>query len=153
MYVMDGAKKRDPERRWRLPDRILFGHGACAILAGVYLHSPPLPGFFAERIIPDEGYWGNHIYVTNGHLAFDYHGYSLRKRLLAHHRKVFVAQSDAAWNCRIERVDFPLLSTEELNARKMLGPDQYSGDILTRAQRFIDRIEHASASKRAAARG
>jgi hypothetical protein len=45
MYILKPGIKRDPERRWALPDRIFFGHGACHILAGVYLENPPLRGF------------------------------------------------------------------------------------------------------------
>nr|WP_256478364.1 hypothetical protein [Notoacmeibacter sp. MSK16QG-6] len=146
---MDPAKKHDPERRWALPDRIFFGHGACHILAGAYLRNPPLPGFYAERIIPAEGYWGNHIYATNGKLAFDYHGYSTRSRLLAHHRKGWSGAYEG-WDCVIEIVDFDLFSTSELNSRKMLGPDQYRYDPISRARQFIDRVDHAKASAKAA---
>ncbi len=34
MYVLKRGIKKDPERRWALPDRIFFGYGACHILAG-----------------------------------------------------------------------------------------------------------------------
>lgn len=80
MYVLKHGIKRNPEKRWALPDRIFFGHGACAILAGTFLEHPPLEGFYGERIIPAENFSGNHIYVTNGMIAFDYHGYCARER-------------------------------------------------------------------------
>lgn len=54
MYVLKHGIKRNPEKRWALPDRIFFGHGACAILAGTFLKHSPLEGFYAERIIPGE---------------------------------------------------------------------------------------------------
>ena len=147
MYVLKPGTKKDPLRRWALPDRIFFGHGACAILAGAYLKHPPLGGFHAERIIPAEGFAGNHIFVTDGVLAFDYHGYSLRARLLGHHEKSWAGRH-AGWNCRLETVDFDLLDTAELNRRKMLGPDQYLHDPVARAERFIGRIDHAAAADR-----
>ncbi|TGS09904.1 hypothetical protein EN830_35295, partial [Mesorhizobium sp. M1C.F.Ca.ET.187.01.1.1] len=87
MYVLKHGIKKNPEKRWALPDRIFFGHGACAILAGTFLKHPPLEGFYGERIIPGEGFSGNHIYVTNGVIAFDYHGYCARERLLEHHAR------------------------------------------------------------------
>jgi hypothetical protein len=145
MYVLKPGIKKDPIRRWALPDRIFFGHGACAILAGAYLKRPPLAGFHAERIIPAEGFSGNHIYVTDGVLAFDYHGYSGRERLLAHHRRGWAGRN-AGWDCSIERVDFDLLDTGELNQRKMLGPDQYLHDPVARAERFIGRTGHVEAA-------
>jgi hypothetical protein len=145
MYVLKPGIKADPHRRWSLPDRVFFGHGACHILAGVFLDQPPLPGFYSERVVPTEGFPGNHVYVTNGVVAFDYHGYSRRERLLEHHKRVWSSQYDG-WLGAIERVDFELLSTTDLNARKMRGPDQYLHDPIPRARRFIEQRDHAKAA-------
>jgi hypothetical protein len=147
MYILKHGIKKDPVRRWALPDRIFFGHGACHILAGVFLRVPPMRGFHAERIVPAEGFAGNHIYVTDGTLAFDYHGYSGRERLLAHHAKGWSGYRPG-WSATIETVAFDLLDTTELNRRKMLGPDQYLHDPKARAQMFIDRIYHAKRAER-----
>jgi hypothetical protein len=148
MYLLKPGIKRDPERRWALPDRIFFGHGACHILAGVFLLRSPHPGFYAERIVPGEGYAGYHVYVTDGQIAFDYHGYCNRMRLLLHHTAAWSKQYPEGWNCTLEVVDFNLLDTGELNKRKMLGPDQYGHDPIPRAYRFIDRIDHHVPAKR-----
>jgi hypothetical protein len=148
MYHLKHGIKRNPERRWALPDRIFFGHGACAILAGAFLRNPPLEGFYAERIVPDEGFFGNHYYVTDGWVAFDYHGYSGRERLLEHHAKGW-AGDYPGWGCRIEVVDFDMLDTGELNRNKMLGPDQYLHDPIARAEAFIARVDHPKAFARA----
>lgn len=143
MYRLKPGVKQDPARRWALPDRVFFGHGACHILAGVYLSRPPQPGFYAERVLPGDGFAGNHIFVTNGVVAFDYHGCSKRLNLLQHHTAAWAKNSDPGWHCTLQRVDFDLLNTAALNARKMLGPDQYAGDPITRAAAFISRIDHA----------
>ncbi|WP_205520547.1 hypothetical protein [Tropicibacter sp. Alg240-R139] len=119
---MKPGVKKDPERRWALPDRVIFGNGACHILAGVYLQAPPLPGFYAERTLPGDGFAGNHIYVTDGTVAFDYHGCSLRHLLLRYYTNNWAEEYTQGWHCRLERVAFNLLSTQALNARKMLGP-------------------------------
>ena len=145
IYQLKPGIKRDPERRWALPDRIFFGHGACHILAGVYLRETPLPGFYAERIIPQAELGGNHIYVTDGRIAFDYDGYSALLALLRHHTSGWSKRYADDWSCSLERVDFDLLSTEDLNARKMLGPNQYLCDPIARAQRFLARIRHGEA--------
>ena len=150
MYVLKPGIKTDPHRRWSLPDRVFFGHGACHILAGVFLDQPPLPGFYAERIVPAEGLYGNHVYVTDGVIAFDYHGYSIRARLLEHHKRTWSCQHDG-WFCAIERVDFKLLSTADLNMRRMLGPDQFLHDPIPRARRFIEQRDHANAAAKALA--
>jgi hypothetical protein len=151
MYVLKSGIKKDPVRRWALPDRIFFGHGACHILAGTYLRLLPLEGFRAERIVPADGFSGNHVYVTDGEVAFDYHGYSLRERLLAHHRKGWTARYPG-WDCEILHVDFDLLDRSELNRRKMLGPDQYLDDPVERARRFIVQFDHERAADGARAR-
>jgi hypothetical protein len=149
MYVMKPGMKRDPQKRWALPDRIFFGHGACHILAGVYLREAPLAGFHAERVIPEAGLPGNHIYVTDGQIAFDYHGYSRRVDLLDHHSRCWSRQHQG-WTCRIELADFDLLDTVQLNQRKMLGPDQFYEDPTPRARRFVARVNHVPASQKAA---
>lgn len=146
MYRLKPGIKQDPERRWALPDRIFFGHGACHILAGVFLSAPPLPGFYAERIIPGEGFSGNHIYVTDGEIAFDYHGYCGRAALLQHHVSGWTAGSAPGWNYVLERVAFDLLSTVDLNDRQMRGPDQYWCNPIPRAQAFIARFSDAAKS-------
>jgi hypothetical protein len=146
VYRLKPNIKRDPQRRWSLPDRIFFAHGACHILAGVYLDDPPLAGFYAERIITGDGFAGSHIFVTDGVLAFDFHGYSSRARLLKHHTSMWAGDYEEGWNCALERVHFDLLCKMELNCRKMLGPDQYYGDPISRSKTFINKINHVEAA-------
>jgi hypothetical protein len=148
MYVLKPGIKADPHRQCSLPDRVFFGYGACHILAGVFLDQPPLPGFYAERVVPAEGFLGNHVYVTNGVIAFDYHSYSSRDRLLEHHKRVWSSQYNS-WLCAIERVNYKLLYTADLNMRQMRGPDQYLHDPIPRARRFIEQREHADAAAKA----
>ena len=150
MYVLKPGIKQDPIKRWALPDRIFFGHGACHILAGAYLDLAPLPGFYAEWVKPADGYTGNHIYVTDGTVAFDYHGYTERDRLVAHHTKGWRRQFPG-WHGECARVDFSLLNTVALNQRNMRGPDQYLGDPIARAQRFMNAVDHRAASNKARA--
>jgi hypothetical protein len=148
MYWPKPGIKRDPLKRWNQPDRVFFGHGACHILAGVFLDLAPLNGFFAERIIPHEGFSGNHIYVTDGSVAFDFHGYSVRDRLVQHHRRGW-SDRYPGWDAAIMEVDFPLLDTAELNCRKHLGPDQYFDDPVARARSFLQRVDHKNAYEKA----
>jgi hypothetical protein len=150
MYTLSPEIKRDPLKRWNLNDRIFFGNGACHILAGTYLEVAPLPGFHAEWIRPHPGYSGNHIYVTDGTVAFDFHGYSLRSRLLDYHRRRrSIRQS--GWDAAIVHVDFDLLDTESLNIINHLGPDQYLEDPRPRARRYLARMDQPAAFKRAKA--
>lgn len=137
MYFLKPGVKQDPVKRWNLPDRIFFGHGACHILAGVYLATFEPEDFWAEWIQPSGGLSGSHIYLTDGSKAFDYHGFSTREALLSHHRKKWLTRFEN-WSAKITTVDFDLLSTHALNERRMRGPDQYLHDPIPRAVRFID---------------
>ena len=144
MYVPKPNIRNDLERFWALPDRVIFGNGACHILAGMYLQTPPLTGFHAEKITPVDRFSGNHVYMTDGEIAFDYHGYSASERLLEHFRKGW-SQKYPGWDCTIERVDYDLLSTVDLNSRGMRGPDQYFLDPIPRARRYLEKINHEKA--------
>ena len=84
MYIIDGAIKDDPARRWALPDRVFFACGACHILAFAFLERYPRAGFKPIWMKPRAGYTGNHVFVTNGATAFDYHGYCDEHMLIAH---------------------------------------------------------------------
>lgn len=49
----------------------------------------------------------------------------------------------------LERVEFDLLDTGQLNQRKMLGPDQYRHDPVQRAELFLDRFCHDEGAAKA----
>ncbi len=142
MYLLNPEIKQNPEKRWALADRAFFGHGACHILAGVYLRVMLPPNFYAVWIKPCSNFSGNHIFATNGIITFDYHGYSTFEKLTSHHRKGW-CQQFKNWNCTFEKVEFDLLDNEALNSRKMKGPDQYLHNPIRRAERFIGKIDHS----------
>lgn len=137
MYRMKPGTKSNPTLRWALPDGIFFGFGACHILAGVFLREYPKCGLVPQHIIPRNGQPGTHIFLTDGARAFDFHGFSCRDALLRHHQKGWQQIQGATWRYDVYDIDFDLLDTSTLNANKMLGPDQYFGDAIARARRFI----------------
>ncbi len=145
MFRLKKGIKRNPQKRWELPDRVFFGFGACHILAGTYLEYLARPEFYAVWIKPDSDYYGNHIFVTDGEIAFDYHGYCQYDRLVKHHKKIWV-QEHSSWSSTIVIVDFDLLNTASLNLRKMRGPDQYFYNPISRAKSFIDKYDHPNVS-------
>ncbi|MBY5933175.1 hypothetical protein KUV51_09225 [Tateyamaria omphalii] len=128
--------KSDPEQRWQQRDRVFFGFGACHILAGVFLEETSAEGFYGEWIAPGDGFRGSHVYATNGVLAFDFHGYSYRENLLSRYWKWHQGHF-SGWTATVAKVDFCLLDTFELNKRQHLGPDQYFGDPIPRARKFV----------------
>ena len=83
MFFPKTYVKNDPVRRWHRPDRQFFANGACQVLAYAFLQRYPDLGFHARWIKPLAGYSGNHIFVTDGLNAFDYHGLTTEQRLLS----------------------------------------------------------------------
>lgn len=147
MYRLKPGVKQDPVKHWNLPDRIFFGHGACHILAGVYLQhiatASDSADIHARWIKPADGFSGNHVVVTDGDFAFDFHGYSQWSHLLAHHNDAYMTEYPG-WSAEIQRVDFDLLHTENLNARNMRGPDQYLFCPIYRSRQFLRKFDHSA---------
>jgi hypothetical protein len=135
--------KRDPEKRWALPDRVFFACGACQVLAHAFLRAYPDSGFGAVWIRPAEGYTGNHIVVVRGRLAFDYHGYSDWPTLLAH-----MTRRAKRWWPGWEAGLIPLppeVLVSEAKSRTYPGlwlmePKQFLHDATPRAERYLRRF-------------
>jgi hypothetical protein len=135
--------KNDPFRRWHRPDRHFFANGACQVLAYAFLERYPDLDFHARWIKPAAGFSGNHIYVTDGINAFDYHGVTTEQRLLAfgfkRGRRFF-----PGWDATL--VDLPAeVLVSEQRSRQIDGlwlrePGQFLHDALPRAQNFLDRF-------------
>ena len=133
--------KNDPIRRWHRSDRHFFANGACQVLAFAFLERYPGMGFHARWIKPAAGFTGNHIYVTDGVHAFDYHGLTTEQRLLASSfergRRFF-----PGWDATL--VDLPTdVLVSEQRSRQIEGlwlrqPNQFLHDALPRARNFLD---------------
>jgi hypothetical protein len=133
--------KMDPVRRWHRPDRHFFANGACQVLAFAFLERYPDLEFRARWIKPAAGFSGNHIYVTDGINAFDYHGLTPEPRLLAlafrRGRRFFPG-------CYAALVDLPTdVLISEPRSRQIEGlwlrePRQFLHDALPRARTFLD---------------
>lgn len=142
MYAPKPGTKQDPVRRWNLPDRAFFGHGACHMLAYVFLERFPSAGFYALWIKPGLGYHGNHVFVTDGIIAFDYHGYCGLDRLVSHHIGKYSRQYPG-WNAEICRVDGDLSKPQEMAEVGMhvRGASDYHHDALPRARDFLNKYD------------
>jgi hypothetical protein len=134
--------KRDPAIQWGLPDRVFFACGACHILAYAFLKRYAGRGFAPLWIRPAAGYTGNHILVTRGRLAFDYHGYSDLAKLLAHMQRR-AERWWPGWHCKLLELPAEVL-VSEAKSRDYEGlwlkePGQFLFDALPRAERFLER--------------
>jgi hypothetical protein len=143
VYLLKPGIKDDSVRRWSLPDRVFFAAGACHILAHAFLERFSASGFLPIWVRPREGFIGNHVFVTNGDLTFDYHGYVGRGRLVVHYtqraRRLF-----PGWDADLVPVTVSLVNCAEAKTIGMdiREPAQFLHDALPRAHRFLDRFDH-----------
>ena len=129
--------------RWALPDRVFFACGACNILAHAFLERHPRPDLELRWIRPAAGYTGNHIFVAAADWVFDYHGYSDRKRFIAHTWRR-ARHFWPGWDAEIIPIP-PDVLTSEARSRTipglwLRGPEQFLHDALPRARRYLDRF-------------
>ncbi|GAB2177968.1 hypothetical protein [Dongia sp. agr-C8] len=142
MYRLRPGIKKNPEKRWALPDRVFFACGACHILAYAFLRRFPDRGFRALWIKPAAGFTGNHIIaIDEGGLAFDYHGWSRFDRLMAH-MQAKACRWWPGWNSTLIELPAEVLISEA-RSRTYAGlwlrePLQFLHDAMPRAERFID---------------
>ena len=140
MYFPKTNVKNDPHRRWHRPDRAFFANGACQVLAYAFLERYPNLGFRARWIKPARGFTGNHIYVSDGIHAFDYHGLTTQEKLLALVQRR-ASRFYLGWSANI--VDLPkdvLISehrSREIDGLWLRRPDQFLHNALPRACAFL----------------
>ena len=147
MYRLDGAIKRDPAKRWNLPDKVFFACGACHILAHAFISRYPDQNFKPVWIKPVPGHTGNHIVAVAGNLAFDYHGYSDWTRLQSH-----MTEKARRWwpGWDYELIDLPLevLVSESLSKTYeglwLREPKQFLHDAMPRANDYLDHFKSPS---------
>jgi hypothetical protein len=135
--------KLDQAMRWALPDRVFFAAGACHILAHAFLERYGTPDMIVEWIKPIAGHTGNHHFISWGGVAFDYHGYTCRDRLLAHYWKRGRTRW-LDWDATMEVLPRDVL-TSEAKSRAYDGlwlrePGQFLHDATPRARVFLDRF-------------
>ena len=143
MYRLRPGIKKNPEKRWALPDRVFFACGACHILAYAFLQRFPNEGFRALWIKPAPGFTGNHCIVTRDDgIAFDYHGPGRFDRLMAH-MQAKANRWWPGWSATLIELP-PDVLISEAKSRSYEGlwlrePQQFLHDAMPRAERYIDR--------------
>ena len=135
--------KKDPERRWALPERVFFACGACHILAFAFLETYPASDFTPMWIRPTGGLPGNHIVVVRDGWAFDYHGYSEWHHLLSHFEKK-ARRAWPTWDAHLIELPQDVLISEAKSRTYdglwLRGPKQFLYDALPRAHNYLHRF-------------
>lgn len=142
MFIPKPGTKQDAVRRWRLSERAFFAHGACHILAQAFLDRFPDSHFYAVWIKPNEGYRGNHVFVTNGVLAFDYRGYLAELRLTSYYWKQY-KQAYSGWDAELIRVIGNVSDPAQVKkiGMQIRGPDEFLHNATPRAQAYLKKYD------------
>jgi len=143
MYIPKQNVKRNPKLRWAQPDRRFFACGACHMLAYAFLDVHQCEGFVPVWIRPKAGFTGNHIFVTQGCLGFDYHGYSDTGRLLERYwsraRRYY-----RGWDATlVELAPEELLGKSLREDLRVMPQDGFLHDPIPRAKHFVERFQYA----------
>ena len=137
MYQPKVNVKKDPYKRWHQPDRRFFACGACQILAHAFLEIYPFSNYHAVWVKPAEGFYGNHVFVTNGEHTFDYHGYAKLEKL-KHHCIKRNEMIYPGWSGEFVDLDINLNSREphEIGMFTLMSTE-FLYDALPRAKKFV----------------
>lgn len=143
MYRVPGAVKRDPARRWALPDRVFFACGACHVLAyAVLRRHGAATGGEALWLRPRPGFTGNHVVAAGRDWVFDYHGYSSREAFLRH-TWAKARRWWPGWDASLVPLPLDVLVSEPLSRTHdglwLREPADFLHDALLRAFAFLDR--------------
>ena len=135
--------KKDPVRRWQLPDRVFFACGACHILAYAFLDAYPAFPAEARWLKPRAGYTGNHIVVVGEGIVFDYHGYSSWTSYW-HHTRRKARRRWAGWDADFVALPKEVLISEarsrEFDGLWLRAPGHFLYDAMPRAKTYLSRF-------------
>ncbi|WP_376098413.1 hypothetical protein ACE7GA_08585 [Roseomonas sp. CCTCC AB2023176] len=142
MYRVPGEVKRDPARRWALPDRVFFACGACHVLTHAFLERVGTGTWQALWLKPAAGYTGNHIVAAGPGLIFDYHGLAEREAFLRH-TWAKARRWWPGWDATLVPLPPAILVSEALSRTYgglwLREPRQFRHDALPRAHAFLNR--------------
>lgn len=128
------------QARWHRPDRVFFAKGACHVLAEVFLRRHATQGFRPVLIWPAAGFRGSHLFVTDGATVFDWHGYSAYEPFLTHALDKLRRQQ-AGWAGELIPVEGSPAAEAFCTQYNHRRPEEFYGDVIARADGFLDRIE------------
>lgn len=138
MIFRTDAQKKDLVASWLRFDRSFFASGACHVLAHEFLQRKDARGFRPYMILPERGFRGGHVFVRNGSLAFDYHGWSNHAVFVNHYfRKI--KRIFPGWRGDLVDISREFWTQAWFVETYSSQPHQYHSDPTARANAFIDR--------------
>ena len=132
MIFRTQKQKHDLAGSWSRPDRPFFASGACHVLAAAFLEAYPNADYHPFLILPNPGLRGSHVFVSDGKIAFDYHGFSKYDHYLSHFftkiRRFF-----PRWHGQVIRLTESPIGVSFCEAHHCRLPSQYLHNPLPRA--------------------
>jgi len=139
MIFRTEEQKSDLIRSWNRPDRPFFASGACHVLASAFLETRPNAGFRPFLILPEPGLRGSHVFVSDGKIAFDYHGFSKHEHFLSHYFAK-ISRFFPLWNCDVIDLKESPTSVSFCETYNHRLPSQYLHDPMPRAFAYLARF-------------
>jgi hypothetical protein len=97
-FARTPAEYRDPFLSWERDDKSFFAAGACHILAYLFCQLHSDTSYQRILISPHKGYFGHHMYVTDGTWALDYAGWTMEAELLEETERAMDTMQPQ-WSC------------------------------------------------------
>ena len=138
MLFRTHAQKEDLAGSWRRFDRAFFASGACHVLAHQFLQRSRMSKFRPYMVIPEPGFRGSHVFVSDGALVFDYHGWSRHAHFVDHYlrkiRRIF-----PGWRGAVADISCDFWTQSWFERTWSRQPHDYFVDPTERANSFVDR--------------
>jgi len=133
--------RRTPEQvadsvlSWDRPDRSFFAAGACHMLA--HRMATRHGGLDIVHMRPIDNLAGSHVYALDGARAFDFNGWTNEADLVAANTEACRAENPA-WD--FDRIVIEGDFDEYCRSVNHRTADQYPGDVLARADLYIESL-------------
>ena len=137
MIFRSSEQKSDLRKSFYRPDRPFFASGACHVLADVFIETNGSE-WHAVFIFPEAGFRGSHVFVSNGRLVFDYHGFSSEAVFIEHHFKK-MRRFFPGWRASLVELTTSPISEEFCTRFNHRRPDQFYENPQPRALNFVHR--------------
>jgi hypothetical protein len=137
LYRRTPEEKADERLAWARPDRAVFAAGACHVLAYRFIERMPEAEFRAIHIHPRGVDLPYHMFATDGTIAFDFNGFSDDVVLRRVNAEAMRTQ-DSSWEAEFVVIEDDLETFCRLNNCRP--PPMYPGDIIARADRYLDQF-------------
>ncbi len=133
-------QKTDLKGSFYRPDRPFFAAGACHVLVQAFLDLAPTNAWKASLILPHPGFRGMHVFASNKHYAFDYHGFTDVNRFREHYFQK-MKRWFPGWSADILELGVSPISEEFCTRYNHRRPEQFYENPMPRANAYVRKFK------------